>query len=43
LIESTEVSGTDAFEEVVDVQAIRDMKDPFREKLLAAVAAAGEG
>jgi hypothetical protein len=43
LIESTEVSGTDAFEEVVDVAAIRDMKDAFRERLLAAVEAVSGG
>jgi hypothetical protein len=42
LIESTEVSGTDAFEEVVDVATIREMKDPLRERLLAAVEAAGQ-
>jgi hypothetical protein len=43
LIESTEVSGSDAFEEVVEVAAIHDLKDPLREKLLAAVDSGGPG
>ena len=33
IIESTELSGSDAFEEVVDVEAIRDLEDPLRRKL----------
>jgi hypothetical protein len=41
IIESTEISGSDAFEEVVDVAAVRELKDPLREKLLAALEAAG--
>jgi hypothetical protein len=41
IIESTEISGSDAFEEVVDVAAIRGLADPMREKLLAALEAGG--
>ena len=37
IIESTEVSGSDAFEEVVDVAAVRGLQDPLRDKLLAAL------
>jgi len=39
LIESTEVSGSDAFEEVVDVEAIQRLKDPLQERLGAALEA----
>ncbi|MGH9369722.1 MAG: hypothetical protein ACRD3M_18890 [Thermoanaerobaculia bacterium] len=41
LVESTEVSGSDAFEEVVDVEAIRELRDPLREKLVAVVGPVG--
>jgi hypothetical protein len=34
ILQSTEISGTPAFEEVVDVPGIADMPDPLREKLL---------
>jgi hypothetical protein len=34
IIQSTEISGSPAFEEVVDVQGIADMQDPLRGKLL---------
>lgn len=37
IIESTEISGSDAFEEIVDVAAVRELSDPMREKLLAAL------
>ena len=37
LIESTEISGTDAFEEVVDLEAIERLQDPVRERLTALV------
>lgn len=37
IIESTEISGLNAFEEVVNVEAIREMKDPFRERLLGVI------
>lgn len=37
IIESTEISGLDAFEEVVNVEAIEEMKDPFRERLLEVI------
>lgn len=41
IIESTEISGSDAFEEVVDVAAIQALRDPLRERLLAAAESAG--
>jgi hypothetical protein len=34
LIEHTEIAGTDAFEEVIDVAAIHSLRDPTRERLL---------
>jgi len=34
IIESVEISGQDAFEEVVDVEAIANIQDPFKEQLL---------
>lgn len=34
IIQSTEISGTPAFEEVVDVQGIANIPDPLRDKLL---------
>lgn len=37
LIESTEVSGSDEFEEVVSVEEILKMTDPLRERLIALV------
>jgi hypothetical protein len=37
IIESTEISGLDAFEEVVNVEAIEEMKDPFRQRLLEVI------
>jgi hypothetical protein len=37
LIESTEISGLNAFEEVVNAEDIVEMKDPFREKLLEVI------
>jgi hypothetical protein len=37
LIESTEISGLNAFEEVVNAKDIVEMKDPFREKLLEVI------
>ncbi len=40
IIESTEISGSDAFEEVVDVDAVRELKDPLRERLVAALESA---
>jgi len=39
LIESTEISGLNAFEEVVNARDIEEMKDPFREKLLEVIQA----
>jgi hypothetical protein len=37
IIESTEISGLNAFEEVVNLDDIRDMTDPFRDRLLEVV------
>ncbi|MEO8053532.1 MAG: hypothetical protein ABI768_00145 [Acidobacteriota bacterium] len=37
LIESTEISGLNAFEEVVNAKDIVEMQDPFREKLLEVI------
>jgi hypothetical protein len=37
IIESTEISGLDAFEEVINLDAIEGMKDPFRERLLEVI------
>lgn len=34
ILESTELSGSDAFEEVVDAEALRGLHDPLKEKLL---------
>jgi hypothetical protein len=34
LIEHTEIAGTDAFEEVIDVGGIASLRDPYRERLL---------
>jgi len=39
LIESTEISGLNAFEEVVNAKDIEEMEDPFREKLLEVIKA----
>ena len=41
IIESTEVSGMDAFEEVVNVDDIAALRDPLRERLLEIVKASG--
>ena len=37
IIESTEISGLNVFEEVVNVDGIQEMKDPFRERLLEVI------
>lgn len=37
IVESTEISGTDAFEEVIDLGAIEELEDPVRERLTALV------
>lgn len=39
LIESTEISGLNAFEEIVNARDIEEMTDPFREKLLEVIKA----
>ena len=38
IIESAEVTGMDAFEEVVKVEDIERLRDPLRERLLEMVA-----
>ena len=42
LIESTELSGQDAFEEVVDQETIRNLRDPLREQLVEVARGHGE-
>jgi len=37
IIESTEISGTDSFEEVIDLEAIEKLEDPVRARLLALI------
>jgi hypothetical protein len=34
IIESTEISGTDTFEEIVNLEALTELKDPFKEKII---------
>ena len=38
IIDSTEISGTSLFEEVVDPEAVNSLRDPLREELLSAIA-----
>jgi hypothetical protein len=42
MIESTEISGTDTFEEVVNVCDLANLRDPFREKVLELAKSLGE-
>jgi hypothetical protein len=42
IADSTELSGKDAFEEVVDVDAIRGLRDPLRERLVELARSFGE-
>ena len=42
IIESTEISGTDSFEEVVSVSEIANLRDPFRDKLVELARGLGE-
>ena len=37
IIESTEISGTDTFEEVIDLEAIEKLEDPVRARLAALI------
>jgi hypothetical protein len=37
IIESTEISGLNAFEEVIDLDRIQEMEDPFRARLLEVI------
>ena len=39
IMESTELSGTDAFEEVVKIEDVSDLRDPLRERLVQLVEA----
>ncbi|HKV37686.1 MAG TPA: hypothetical protein VJX67_00625, partial [Blastocatellia bacterium] len=41
IIESTEISGTDAFEEVVNIENVDQIRDPIREEVLELVKASG--
>jgi hypothetical protein len=41
VIESTELSGKDAFEEVVNVQDIETLRDPLKERLMEVVQRGG--
>jgi hypothetical protein len=43
IVESTEISGQNVFEEVVDVEALRRLGDPLREKLLGIAGAEAGG
>jgi hypothetical protein len=42
IIESTEISGTDTFEEVVNLEALTALKDPFKDKLIELAQQHGE-
>jgi hypothetical protein len=42
MIQSTEMTGTSAFQEVVDVDRLRDLPDPFRTRVAEVLAAHGE-
>ncbi len=41
IVESTEISGRDVFEEIVDVDAILSMRDPFKDRLVELVKSHG--
>ena len=42
IIESTEISGTNAFEEVVDIKGLQGLRDPFKEAVLELARQHGE-
>ena len=42
IIESTEISGTPVFEEVVDLDALANMVDPVKKQLVELVRSHGE-
>jgi hypothetical protein len=42
VVQSTEMTGTSAFQEVVDVDRVRDLSDPFRIRVAEILAAHGE-
>lgn len=42
IVESTEVSGTEAFEEIVDIEDIARMRDPLKERLAELLKSHGE-
>ncbi len=41
ILESTEVSGRDVFEEIINVDAIQNLRDPFKERLIELVTSYG--
>ena len=43
IIESTLMTGRDVFEEVVDVDGIRNLHDPFKERLVELIESHGAG
>jgi hypothetical protein len=43
LIENTEISGTDAFEEVIDLGTLTTLSDPLHKRLTEIVEQHGEG
>ncbi|MFL6449150.1 MAG: hypothetical protein ACJ746_15900 [Bryobacteraceae bacterium] len=43
VVESTEISGQNVFEEVVDVEALKGMEDPVRRRLMEVAGALGVG
>lgn len=42
VVESTEMTGTDSFQEVVDVAALQGLQDPYRDRLFAVLREEGE-
>jgi hypothetical protein len=42
LIESTEVSGMDAFEEVLNLDEVAGLRNPFKERLVELLRSQGE-
>jgi hypothetical protein len=41
ILESVEISGQDAFEEIVDVEAVANIQDPFKEQLIKLIRSYG--
>jgi len=42
IIESTEIAGTDAFEEVINLDEVTQLRDPFKERLIQIVKSHGD-